>query len=222
MARGAKARWMISAITSTRNNVITRLEQKIMSTTSSHTILKFSSSEKWEQWLAVHHSISHGAWLRFFKKHSGIPSVTYAAALDEALCYGWIDGQLKPYDKNSWLRKFTPRRSNSLWSKRNREHVSRLLEAKKIKPAGLKAIQAAIADGRWEKAYDPISTIEIPADFLEEVSKNEKAKIFFESLNKTNTYAIAWRLQTAQKSETREKRLKSILTMLDKGEKIHD
>ena len=193
-----------------------------MSAIASITILNFSSSEDWEKWLSVNHSSSPGVWLRFFKKDSGIPSVSYAAALDEALCYGWIDGQLKPYDQKSWLRKFSPRRSNSLWSKRNTEHIRRLLKANRIKPAGLKAVAAAKADGRWNIAYDSGSTMGIPADFLKELSSHKNAKTFFELLNKTNRYAIAWRLQTAKKPETRERRVKAILAMLDKGEKFHE
>ena len=148
--------------------------------------------------------------------------MTYAEGLDEALCCGWIDGQLDKYDEKSWLRKFTPRRSKSVWSKRNIEHVNRLIQAGKMKLAGLKEVEAAKADGRWERAYDSPSAMQVPEDFLKELSKDKKAKAFFETLNKANTYAIAWRLQTAKKPETREKRMKAILEMLKRGEKLHD
>lgn len=184
-------------------------------------ILAFNSSNEWERWLAKNHHRSLGIWLRFYKKDSDVPSVSYNDALDEALCYGWIDGQLKPYDGKSWLRKFTPRRKRSLWSKRNIEHVHRLLITGRMRPAGLQEVNAAKADGRWKKAYDPGSRMEMPADFLRRLSKNKIAKENFETLNKVNMYAIAWRLQTAKKLETREKRINSILIMLAKGEKFH-
>jgi uncharacterized protein YdeI (YjbR/CyaY-like superfamily) len=185
-------------------------------------VLAFTSSKEWKQWLAKSHDRPQGIWLRFFKKDSGVPSVRYEEALDEALCYGWIDGQLQSYDDKSWLRKFTPRRSNSLWSKRNIEHVQRLMKAGRMKSSGMKEIEEAQSDGRWMRAYDPGSTLVMPTDFLKRLSKRKKAKEFFDTLNKANTYAIAWRLQTAKKPETREKRLKTILVMLAKGEKLHD
>ncbi|MGH7884613.1 MAG: YdeI/OmpD-associated family protein [Thermodesulfobacteriota bacterium] len=184
-------------------------------------IIKFVSAEKWGKWLSENHAESTGIWLRFFKKDSGKKTVTYAEALDEALCYGWIDGQVKKYDSESWLQKFTPRRSKSIWSKRNKEHVARLTELKKMKLSGLKEIEAAKADGRWDQAYDSPKNMVIPEDFLKELSKNKKAKAFFETLNKTNTYSIAWRLQTAKKPETRKRRMEKILEMLSKGEKFH-
>lgn len=193
----------------------------MVSASTNQETLSFRSAKEWERWLAKHHADSSGIWLRFFKKHSGIDSVAYDEALDEALCYGWIDGQVQRYDDKSWLRKFAPRRSKSIWSKRNIHHVARLLKAHKMKPAGLKQVEAAKADGRWEKAYDSPSAMQTPEDFLKALARNKKAKAFFRSLNKVNTYAIAWRLQTAHKAGTREKRMKAILEMLAKGEKLH-
>lgn len=184
-------------------------------------ILSFKSQKDWASWLAKNHTASNGIWLRFFKKDSGVPSVTYAEALDEALCYGWIDGRLDPYDEKSWLRRFTPRRPRSPWSKRNIEHVSRLTAAGRMKPAGLQEAEAAKKDGRWDKAYDPQGAMEMPADFLQALAKDKKAKAFFESLNRANHYAIAWRLQTAKRPETRARRMQAILAMLKKGEKFH-
>lgn len=160
--------------------------------------------------------------MRLFKKDSGVATVTYAEALDEALCHGWIDGQLDKYDDKSWLRKFTPRRPKSFWSKRNIEHVNRLIDAGKMKPAGLKEVEAAKADGRWGRAYDSPSAMQVPDDFLTELSKHKKAQAFFKTLNKANTYAIAWRLQTAKRPETRAKRMQAILAMLKRGEKLHE
>lgn len=184
-------------------------------------ILSFKSQRDWANWLAKQHAASNGIWLRFFKKDSGVASVTYAEALDEALCYGWIDGRLDPYDEKSWLRRFTPRRPRSPWSKRNIEHVNRLTAAGRMKPAGLQEAEAAKKDGRWDKAYDPQGAMEMPADFLQALSKDKKAKAFFESLNRANHYAIAWRLQTAKRPETRARRMQAILAMLKKGEKFH-
>ncbi|HEX8369099.1 MAG TPA: YdeI/OmpD-associated family protein [Pyrinomonadaceae bacterium] len=184
-------------------------------------IISFETPAEWEEWLAVNHAESKGVWLRIFKKATGIASVTYAEALAAALCYGWIDGQKNKYDEQSWLQRFTPRRAGSIWSKINTQHVERLIEAGKMKAAGLKEIEAAKQDGRWQRAYDSHKNITVPEDFLRELEKDAKVKAFFETLNKTNLYAIAFRLQTAKKPETREKRMKAILAMLSKGEKFH-
>ncbi len=184
-------------------------------------IIPFKTPKDFEKWLAKNHNRSTGIWLNFFKKDSGVKSINYKEALDEALCYGWIDGQAKSYDEKSWLQKFTPRRKKSIWSKRNTENIERLTKAGKMKPAGLKEVEAAKADGRWQKAYDSPGNMKIPDDFLKLLNKNNKAKKFFDTLNKTNLYAIAWRLQTAKKPETKERRMKLIIEMLSKGEKFH-
>ena len=184
-------------------------------------IIAFESQSRWAKWLAENHAQPTGIWLRIFKKASGAASITYAEALDEALCYGWIDGQANKYDERSWLQKFTPRRKKSVWSKVNTQHVERLIKAGKMKAAGLKEIEAAKQDGRWQQAYDSPKNMTVPEDFLKELEKDSKAKTFFETLNKTNLYSIAFRLQTAKKPETREKRMKAILEMLARGEKFH-
>jgi uncharacterized protein YdeI (YjbR/CyaY-like superfamily) len=184
-------------------------------------IIPFASQQIWEQWLEQNHAISKGIWLQMFKKNSGIASVNYAQALDVALCYGWIDGQLKPIDSLSYMQRFTPRRPRSIWSKRNIEHIDRLINEGRMRPAGLKEAEAAKADGRWEVAYDGQGTMSLPADFLEELTKHKNALAFYESLNKANKYAIAWRIQTAKRPETREKRMKEILEMLMREEKYH-
>jgi len=184
-------------------------------------VIPFSSPSEWEQWLKQNYSVSKGIWLQMYKKGSGIASVYYAEALDVALCYGWIDGQLKSVDELSYMQRFTPRRPKSIWSKRNIEHITRLTKEGRMKPAGLKEAEAAKNDGRWELAYDPQGSMTVPDDFLSELSKEKKALIFYESLNKANKYAIAWRIQTAKRPETKEKRMKEILEMLARGEKFH-
>lgn len=181
----------------------------------------FESPREWRSWLAKNHARSQGIWLRFFKKGSGVSSIDHAQALDEALCYGWIDGQLKKGDKESWLQRFTPRRPGSVWSKKNTLHAARLIKAGRMTPRGRAEIETAKSDGRWEKAYDSPSAMKVPADFIRALSKNEKGRAFFESLNRANVYAIAWRLQTAKKPETRERRMRAILGMMARGEKFH-
>ena len=184
-------------------------------------IIAFSSVEKFETWLSKNHESAKGLWIHFYKKDSGKKSITYKDALDAALCYGWIDGHVRAYDDISWIHKFTPRRPKGKWSKKNKENVARLITEKRIKPAGQKEIDAAKKDGRWDDAYDSPSTSTVPEDFLKLLEKNKKAKEFFATLNKANIYAITYRLQTAKKLETREKRMQLIFEMMKKGEKFH-
>jgi uncharacterized protein YdeI (YjbR/CyaY-like superfamily) len=184
-------------------------------------MLSFRTSAEFRKWLAANHRQSPGIWLRMYKKNSGEPSVTYAEALDEALCFGWIDGQKQLHDEASWRQRFTPRRPRSGWSKINTEHAERLIRGGRIKPAGQAEIDAAKQDGRWGAAYDSPSRATLPEDFLAALGKNKKAKAFFESLNKANRYAIAYRLQTAKKPETKQKRKEMILAMLARGEAFH-
>jgi len=182
--------------------------------------IEFKTAQMFETWLEKNHENSSGLWIKIFKKASGKKTISYAEALDVALCYGWIDGQKQSYDEQAWLQKFCPRTAKSIWSKVNVGHVERLIHEAKMKPAGLNAVEKAKADGRWEKAYDSPSKMTIPEDFLKELSKNKKAEEFFKGLNKTNLFSIGFRLQTAKKQETREKRMKKIIEMLAKGEKF--
>lgn len=184
-------------------------------------IIAFEDAPAFRHWLDEHHDSVNGVWLKLYKKASGITSVTYAEALDEALCYGWIDGQKKSYDEVSFLQKFTPRRTRSLWSKRNIEHIERLTAAGLMAPSGLAEIQKAQADGRWQTAYDAPSNMVVPDEFLAELHKKPQAEAFFASLNKTNRYAIAWRLQTAKTEVTRKRRQDKILAMLEAGQKLY-
>jgi uncharacterized protein YdeI (YjbR/CyaY-like superfamily) len=184
-------------------------------------ILSFRSASEFRKWLAANHRDSNGIWLRIFKKDSGQLSVTYAEALDEALCFGWIDGQKQRHDEVSWRQKFTPRRAKSGWSKINTQHVERLIQAGRMKAAGHAVIDSAKKDGRWNAAYDSPSQATLPEDFLAALRRNKKAQAFFESLNKANRYAIAYRLQTAKKTETKQRRMEMILAMLARGEAFH-
>lgn len=184
-------------------------------------IIEFKTAGAFETWLIKNHDNSSGLWLKIFKKESRKKTISYAEALDVALCYGWIDGQKQAHDEQAWLQKFCPRSAKSIWSKINSGHVERLINKGRMRPAGLKAIEKAKANGTWEKAYDSTSKMTIPEDFLKELGKNKKAEAIFMGLNKTNLFSIGFRLQTAKKQETREKRMKEIIEMLAKGDKFH-
>jgi uncharacterized protein YdeI (YjbR/CyaY-like superfamily) len=185
-------------------------------------VKSFSSAEKWEKWLEKNNVKSKGIWIRFYKKDSNVKTVTYAEALDVALCYGWIDGLVNKYDDKSYAQKFTHRKPKSMWSKRNREHVGRLIKTGRMKDEGIREIDSAKSDGRWERAYDSPGNMKVPEDFLKELSKNKKAKAFFDTLNKANLYSIGWRLQTAKTPEAREKWKKKIHKMILERKKFHE
>jgi len=184
-------------------------------------IKHFKNAASWREWLTNHYPENDGIWVRIFKKASKKATVSYAEAVDEALCFGWIDGQKKKYDTDSYLQKFTPRRPRSTWSKRNVEKTERLINANKMTDAGLAEIQKAKDDGRWDKAYDSPKHMKIPNDFIAELKKYPAAYHFFKTLNKTNRYAIGFRLQTAKKAETRVRRMKKIIKMMKNEEKLH-
>ena len=183
-------------------------------------ILPFANKKKWTDWLAKHHDRSSGVWLKLAKKDSGIASVTYQEALDVALCYGWIDGQKGSFDDQYWLQKFTSRGPKSIWSKINTEKAERLIASGEMKPAGLKAIESAKQDGRWDAAYSSQKNISIPDDFQAALDKNQKAKAFFGTLRSAERYSFLFRIQTAKKEKTREKRIQQFVEILEKGEKI--
>lgn len=184
-------------------------------------IVEFIDAVAMQQWLEQNHTLNEGIWLKIAKKSSGIQSVNYQEALKVALCYGWIDGQVNKLDENYYIQKFTPRRARSIWSKRNVGIAEQLIAEGRMQPPGLKEIERAKADGRWQKAYDSPGNMEIPDDFLLELNKNQKASMFFRTLNKTNLFAIGYRLQTAKTTETRQKRMTEIIRMLEKEEKFH-
>jgi uncharacterized protein YdeI (YjbR/CyaY-like superfamily) len=183
-------------------------------------VLPFANKKKWSAWLAKQHGKSSGVWLQLAKKDSGIPSVTYDEAVDVALCYGWIDGQKKGYDDKYWLQKFTPRGRKSIWSRINTERVERLIASGEMQPAGLKAIEAAKTDGRWEAAYASQKNISMPEDFQAALEKNKKAKTFYSTLKSAERYSILFRIHTAKRPETRAKRIQQFVEMLERNEKI--
>jgi uncharacterized protein YdeI (YjbR/CyaY-like superfamily) len=183
-------------------------------------VIAFKSQQAFEAWLARNHGTVGGIWLRIYKKGSGEKTVTYAEALDVALCHGWIDGLKRTYDEVSFIQRFTPRRSRSAWSKVNVGHVERLAREGRMQPPGLAAVEAAKRDGRWARAYDSPRNARVPVDFVRELKKDKAAYAFFQTLNRVNHFAIAYRLGSAKKPETRERRKQLFLTMMAKGQKI--
>ncbi|MBA3712461.1 MAG: YdeI/OmpD-associated family protein [Pyrinomonadaceae bacterium] len=193
----------------------------IQSTKNDLPVLLFAEQKDWANWLDKNLATASGVWLRLAKKTAGIQSVSYAEALEVALCYGWIDGQTKSYDEQSWLQKFTPRRAKSIWSKINREKAQELIKSGRMKPAGREAVESAKRDGRWDAAYDSPSAASVPSDFQAALDKSAKATAFFATLDKKNRYAILFRIQTAKKAETRARRIEQFIEMLEKNEKLH-
>jgi uncharacterized protein YdeI (YjbR/CyaY-like superfamily) len=183
-------------------------------------ILAFASPEAWEAWLEREYATSDGVWLRFAKKGSGVESVAYAEAVEVGLCYGWIDSHTLSLDERFYLQKFTPRRARSKWSRINRDKVEELTRQGRMRPAGLAEVDRAKHDGRWEAAYAPPVSAEVPDDLQQALGANAKAAEFFSTLNKSNRYAILYQLQDAKKPETRTRRLEKFVAMLERGEKL--
>ncbi len=181
----------------------------------------FATTRSFETWLSSNHAKRQGIRIQFAKKASGIRSINYAQALEIALCYGWIDGQSKSIDDQWYWQRFTPRRTRSIWSKRNRDIVARLIEEGRMQPAGQAEIDRAQADGRWAAAYDSPANAKVPDDLAAALRKAPAAKRFFESLDGQNRYAILHRLMTAKRPETRAKRLATFVEMLREGRKIY-
>ena len=184
-------------------------------------VRRFASRPAWQKWLAAHHERSAGVWLELAKKDSGLRSVSRADALEDALCYGWIDSQSMTLDEKRYLQRFTPRRSRSKWSKINCAAVERLHAQGRLAPAGIREMEAARRDGRWDAAYDPPRTITVPPDLEDRLAKHPRARRFFETLDSQNRYAILYRLHHATRPETRRRRLDQFVAMLEAGETIH-
>jgi uncharacterized protein YdeI (YjbR/CyaY-like superfamily) len=184
-------------------------------------IKSFRSQREWERWLGANHETSPGIWLKIAKKASGIESVNHAEALEIAICHGWIDGQRRALDEEFFLQKFTPRAPRSTWSRVNREKALDLIGRGRMQSAGLREVERARADGRWEAAYEPQSTAAVPDDLQRQLDANPRAAEFFSSLDSRNRYAILYRLQNAKKPETRARRLAQFVAMLDEHRKLY-
>jgi uncharacterized protein YdeI (YjbR/CyaY-like superfamily) len=180
-------------------------------------MLAFETGAQLEEWLSAHHGSKRELWVRIFKKGSGTLSVTWDDCVVASLSWGWIDGQRKALDEVSFLQRLTPRRPRSSWSKRNREHAERLIAEGRMQPSGLVHVQSAREDGRWEQAYAGSAEMVVPDDFLEELRKNAAAERFYATLDRRNLFAIYHRLHSAKRSETRTKRIASIVAQLAAG-----
>ncbi|MCV9963365.1 YdeI/OmpD-associated family protein [Pararhizobium sp. BT-229] len=181
----------------------------------------FADAAEWERWLSTQPATSTGLWLKFAKKASGVPTVSKPDAIDAALCHGWIDGQLKPFDENYWLIRFTPRRPKGKWSAINCKRAEALIEEGRMRPAGLAKIERAKVDGRWAAAYESQSRITVPDDLQQALDENEGAKAFFGTLDSANRYSVLYRVHTATKPETRARTVEKLVAMLARGETFH-
>jgi uncharacterized protein YdeI (YjbR/CyaY-like superfamily) len=182
---------------------------------------EFRTRAAWEKWLERHHGDDAGVWMKFAKKGTGVTTVTYAEALEVALCFGWIDAQVKRLDETYYLQRFTPRRARSKWSKINRESATRLIESGTMRPPGLAEVDRAKADGRWDAAYDSSAAAVVPDDFERALARNKKAREFFTTLSSANRYAILYRIQDAKRPETRARRITQLVEMLARGDTFH-
>jgi uncharacterized protein YdeI (YjbR/CyaY-like superfamily) len=181
----------------------------------------FKTQAHWHAWLEENHEDLEGLWLHFAKKGTGAVTVTYDEALETALCFGWIDGQLRSHDEKTFVRKFTPRRARSIWSKVNRAKAENLIKTGRMKPQGLRAIERAREGGEWDGAYDSSRTATVSPEFQATLDKSKNAAAFFARLDSANRYAMLWRIQTARGPETRAKRIAEIIAMLKKKETFH-
>ena len=184
-------------------------------------IVYAESPAEFEAWMAKHHDESNGIWLAIAKKGGSKPSVSYAEAVEIALCWGWIDGQKQKLDDNHSLQRFTPRRARSKWSKINVERVEKLVEAKRMQPRGLAEVEKAKADGRWAAAYESPSNMTVPDDFAAALANNREAAAFFETISGANRYAILYRIHDAKRPATRAARIEKFVEMLAEGKTLH-
>jgi uncharacterized protein YdeI (YjbR/CyaY-like superfamily) len=184
-------------------------------------ILPFPSLPAWEAWLDEHHASARGVWLKIAKAGAGVASVSYAEALDGALCFGWIDGQKQALDDRFWLQRFTPRKPRSKWSTINCAKVAELEKQGRMRPAGRKEVEQARKDGRWEAAYAGQRTAAVPADLAAALEANAEARAFFATLDSGNRYAILYRIHEAKRPETRARRIEKFVGMLAAHQTIH-
>ncbi len=184
-------------------------------------LILFTDQAAFEAWLKDHYSDAQGVWIKLAKKGSGTSSISYAGAVESALCYGWIDSQAAPFDEQFYIQKFSPRKPNSKWSKLNTEKVEALIVAGRIQPSGYHQVELAKEDGRWEAAYEPPSQISIPEDFQAGLNENQRAKEFFSTLSSQNRYAILHRIQITRNPSARSARIKEFIDMLSANEKLY-
>jgi uncharacterized protein YdeI (YjbR/CyaY-like superfamily) len=205
----------------TKTTTKTKTAKSSRGVTANAPIRAFKDAKAWEAWLSKNQRAADGIWVRIAKNASGIKSITYPEAVEVALCHGWIDGLKRPESATTWLQRFTPRRPRSIWSEINREKALALIESGRMAPAGLEEVERAKRDGRWDAAYSSPKSATMPPDFQQELDQHPTAEAFFKTLSRTNSYAIMWRIQTAKKPETRAKRIRTYIEMLEKGETIH-
>ena len=192
----------------------------MMSTGQELPIVEAADQQAWRAWLEANHASPSGVWLKFAKKGSPTPSVSYGEAIEEALCYGWIDGQVRAHDEHFYLQRFTPRRPRSKWSQINREKATRLLADGRMRPAGLAQIDAARADGRWDAAYPGQSAASVPDDLQQALDQNPEARAFFETLTGSTRYAFLYRLHHVVKPASRAKRIADYIELLSAGKTL--
>lgn len=181
----------------------------------------FANQADWESWLEENGRTSTGIWLRLAKKGAGQPTVSYAEALESALCFGWIDSQKQAESEHYWRQRFTPRSARSIWSKINKQKAEALISAGRMRPAGMREVDLAEKDGRWDAAYSSAATSTVPKDLQQALDENEKAKAFFATLNSQNRYAILFRIHNVKRAETRARKIAQVVAMLADGKKIH-
>jgi len=196
--------------------------KKTKSGSASDPVRLFATPAAWSVWLDQNHRSSQGLWLRLAKKDSGLRSVTYGEALEIALCYGWIDGQKRGESEQAWLQRFLPRSAKNIWSKINREKAAALIAGGRMKVAGLEAVECARKDGRWDAAYDSPKTAKVPEKFQAALDASPRAWEFFQSLDGANWYAVLFRIQTVKKPETRARKIREFVAMLERNETIYE
>jgi uncharacterized protein YdeI (YjbR/CyaY-like superfamily) len=179
--------------------------------------LSFASAADFDAYLEREHAAAPGVYLKLAKKGSGIPSITSTEAIELAVCYGWIDGRAQTIDDTWWLSRYTPRRPKSIWSQKNVNTIARLTEEGRMRPAGLAAVEAAKADGRWDRAYAGPATITVPEDMAAALAATPAAQAFFDGLNRSERYSVLWRVETAS-PKVRGKRIESLVGMLAEGQ----
>ncbi|KAL7955803.1 bacteriocin-protection, YdeI or OmpD-associated domain-containing protein [Trichoderma compactum] len=221
----SKSKITESSASSSTASVKSKPKPSLTSSASSSTTqtLSFPSASHFDAWLLDSGtSTPSGIWLRFSKKSiiAKVPSISYLDAVDTSLCHGWIDGQRKRLDEHFFLQRFTPRRPRSLWSRRNVERVEMLTAEGRMKPAGIAAVDAAKGDGRWDKAYAGPATMEVPEELEAALAEKEAAKVMFQGLSKSQRYSFLWRIHTAKKSETRERRIREFVNLLAEGKTL--